>query len=382
MNEFDLAVIGGGPTAALCALESARSMRTLLLLRSCDFAAAAGAPRSVEAAPAALLALLEEFEVQPEEIGVDRLHRHREIAWDSSIPRVFKSDSTVHVERPLVDFALLRRAFHCTRLTVELAPHHAFACNGESWSGTNWRARYLIDATGRRALTATGFVRPPRPWVARCWSFAPAVDEPLAADFKMAALPEGYAYRLSSRRILTFGLVGPAYGFVRSWSAAQQLISESGASWILRGIPENPIHRVRAKIASLQWSSGDCHSDQLLRAGDAACARDALGSQGLGTSLSEALYAAAAFGSASGPDLLRMRQQEQRGAHIRSLTAGIDTCAWQGKRAWRRYREWLSGHHVSAERLVALRDGALQELVEAGSIARMSTNQNLNARED
>src|SRR5271166_2204781 len=269
MNEFDLAVIGGGPAAALCALEAARSKRTLLLLRSCDFAAAAGAPRSVEAVPAGLLGLLAKFGVQPDEIGVDRLHHHREIAWDSSIPRFVRSDGTAHVERPLLDFALLRRAFHFRHITVELAAHHPLVCNGESWSGPNWRARFLVDASGRRALTANRLVRPPRPWVARCWSFAPERDDPLAAAFKMAALPEGYAYRLSSRRVVTFGLIGPAYGFVRNWSAAQQVISKSGASWILSGIPKSPIYRLRPRIASLQWSSGDCHSDRLLRAGDA-----------------------------------------------------------------------------------------------------------------
>ncbi|HEV3113175.1 MAG TPA: hypothetical protein VGY99_22050 [Candidatus Binataceae bacterium] len=362
MNEFDLAVIGGGPAGALFALAAAPSMRTLVLLRSCDLAASAGAPRSVEAVPGALLALLAEFGVQPEEIGVDQLHHHREIAWDSSIPRFVRSDRAAHVERPLVDFALLRRALHSTRITVEMAAHHTVARDEESWRGRGWRARYLVDATGRRALTAAGVVRPPRPWVARLWCFPAAVENPLAAGFKMAALPQGYAYRLSSRRILSFGLVGPAYGFARNWSAARQLISECGASWIARGMPESPICSLRPRVASLQWSSGDCDNDRLLRVGDAACARDALGSQGLGTSLSEALYAVAAFRSASGPDLLRMRQQEQRDAHIRALTACIDTCAWAAAPVWRRYREWLSGHSPSAERLIALRDGSLQEL--------------------
>ena len=369
MNEFDLAVIGSGPAGALCALAAARSMRTLLLLRSCDLAASAGAPRSVEAVPGALLALLAEFGVQPEEIGVDQLHYHREIAWDSSIPRDVRSDRAAHVERPLVDFALLRRALHSTRITIEMAAHHTFTREEESWCGRGWRARYLIDATGRRALTAAGVMRLPRPWVARLWSFPPAVGSPLAAGFKMAALPQGYAYRLSSPRILSFGLVGPAYGLVTSWGAVRREISECGASWILRGMPESPICSLRPRVASLQWSSGDCDSDRLLRVGDAACARDALGSQGLGTSLSEALYALAALRSASGSDLLRMRQQEQRDAHIRALTACIDSCAWAWTPVWRRYREWLSGHRVSAERVIALRDGSLQELsAESGVV--------------
>src|SRR5271165_3823165 len=148
MNEFDLAVIGGGPAAALCALEAARRMRTLLLLRSCDFAAAVGAPRSVEAVPAGLLTLLAKFGVQPDEIGVDRLHHHRELAWDSSNPRFVRSDDAAHVERPLLDFALLRCAFRSTHITVELAAQHTLVCDGESWSGPNWRARFLVDATG------------------------------------------------------------------------------------------------------------------------------------------------------------------------------------------------------------------------------------------
>ena len=368
MNQFDLAVIGGGPAGALCALAAARSMRTLLLVRRRDFDASAGAPRSVEAVPGALLALLGEFGIQPEEIGVDQLHYHREIAWDSSIPRLVRSDRAVHVERPLVDFALLRRAFHSTGITVETAAHHTLARDEGGWSGPGWRARYLVDATGRRALTAAGVMRPLPPWVARLWCFPATVESPMAAGFKIAALPQGYAYRLSSRRILSFGLVGPAYGLIRDWSAASRLISECGASWILHGIPERPICRLRPRVASLQWSSGDSPGDRLARIGDAACARDALGSQGLVTSLSEALYAVASFCSASGPDLLRMRQQEQCDAHIRALTACIDTCAWAAEPVWRRYREWLSAHSAGAQRLIALRDGSLQELPEAAPL--------------
>src|SRR5437667_396048 len=85
--------------------ETARTASVILLARPCDVTPAPQ-PHAVESVPGPLLALLIEFGVHPGEVGTDRLHSTRMVAWESSKPSARPSPAAAHVERPLVEAAL------------------------------------------------------------------------------------------------------------------------------------------------------------------------------------------------------------------------------------------------------------------------------------
>ena len=64
----------------------------------------------------------------------------------------------------------------------------------------------VIDATGRRAVSATRTTGLAKPWIARVFSRHGVFDKADQA-FRLAALPAGYAYRLASPRLLAIGVV-------------------------------------------------------------------------------------------------------------------------------------------------------------------------------
>jgi flavin-dependent dehydrogenase len=111
-----------------------------------------------------------------------------------------------------------------------------------------------------------------------------------------------------------------------------------------------------AGAASVQWAEGSP-----LRIGDAALARDALASQGIAAGGSEALLAAATAAQHD-VDLVRVRQTEQRQAHLRSLLEAIDQSAYRDRPVWRDYRGFVAAHlgAAPAAARVALRDGRIE----------------------
>jgi FAD binding domain len=309
MRRFDAAIIGAGPVGLLAALQLARAGCDVVI--ATKRVPAAGDPRRVDAVPAAFLALLIEFGIQPRSVGADALHTYRVSSWESEAPVCQDSPNSVHLERPALDLALLGAL---RRVPVAFD----YRIDGEAIAGEGWCARRFIDATGRAATTAERRIRPPSPWVSR--SFWTGREGCAASrHFAIAALPDGYAYRLGAASIVMLGVAGRGAAVVGTPPQIMARLRLT-APWILDGLPNlAQMHSGHAGAASVQWAQG--HG---LRIGDAALARDALSSQGLATGAAEALLATAR-NSETERDLIDLRQCEQR---IRQRGRSIG-CSWR-----------------------------------------------------
>jgi hypothetical protein len=239
-----------------------------------------------------------------------------------------------YVMRPELDLALRRVVLRSPAVTIvpTLDPH------------ASRTAARVIDASGRTAVSAVRRVRPTEPFVARTITateqFARA-----ARAFQLAAMPDGYVYRLGAPALLTFGIVAPK----RFHSAAvARKLRQLGLGWILTGLPSlETMAAGRSGIASVQWSEGPHHP---IRVGDAALARDSLSSQGMANGLSDAVQA-----SENETGLWR-RHKEERQAHLASLMREIERC-WCGSSCnWVAYKTFLRGH-LDAMNAVSVRNG-------------------------
>jgi 2-polyprenyl-6-methoxyphenol hydroxylase-like FAD-dependent oxidoreductase len=356
MNEFDLAVLGGGPAGLFCGIAAPSTMRVLVLSDRRNLAHSAE-EKTLEAVPATVLALLTQYGIHPYDIGLSRLYVNREVAWDSAAPRFVPSVRMPLVERPRLEMALLTRLRGLKN--VEFRSTDRSAARDPTLAGL-YTAR-LVDATGRRAWTASKIERAPRRWVAHIWSFDGHTLNDAATGLKLASLENGYAYRLSSNSFTAVGLVGPGYRGVRSVHDVRSILSEAKAEWLLKGLNLASGRKNGSRVASLQWSIHGDAVRSVLSIGDAALARDALASQGLAASISDALYAIAATRDKFGADLLRARQVEQRTAHIRHLVDAIRRCSFRSSPTWSEYLEWLLQHPSKSARKLALMQGRIVE---------------------
>jgi hypothetical protein len=292
-----------------------------------------GPPR-VDSVPAPLLALLLEFGIHPAEIGVTELQDTRMASWESRDPVVLRTRAMAYVMRPELDLALRREVLRSPAVTIvpTLDPH------------ASRTAARVIDASGRTAVSAVRRVRPTEPFVARTIT-ATGQFSRAARAFQLAAMPDGYVYRLGAPALLTFGIVAPK----RFHSAAvARKLRQLGLGWILNGLPSlETMVAGRSGIASVQWSEGPHHP---IRVGDAALARDSLSSQGMANGLSDAVQA-----SENETGLWR-RHKEERQAHLASLMREIERC-WCGSSCnWLAYKTFLRGH-LDAMNAVSVRNG-------------------------
>ena len=251
------------------------------------------------------------------------------------IPSASAIAKTIHLERPALERALLDllRRTNVPILSEKQPRHMKGGIVGEGW-----RAHHVVDATGRAAVTARRRIRPSRPWVSRSfWASSTACQSD--ATFSIAALPEGYAYRLGAASIVTLGIVGRGTAVSGSPCAIDYRL-RTFAPWLLEGLPavERMMRGVTA-AASAQWTE----ENSGLRIGDAALARDALSSQGIATGTSEALLAAAVAGK-DDIELIQARQREQRQAHLTSLLQAIDRSRYSTLPTWRNYRKFVVSH--------------------------------------
>ena len=322
-------VLGAGPVGCMAALAAARTGPVIL------YAARNTQGQSrVDSVPAPLLALLLEFGVHPAEIGVTELQDTRIASWENRDPVVLRTRAMAHVMRPELDLALRREVLRSPAVTIvhTLDPH------------ASRTAARVIDASGRTAVSAVRRVRPTEPFVARTIT-AMGQFSRAARAFQLAAMPDGYVYRLGTPALLTFGIVAPK----RFHSAAvARKLRQLGLGWILTGLPSpETMAAGRSGIASVQWSEGPHHP---IRVGDAALARDSLSSQGMANGLSDALHA-----SENETDLWR-RHNEERQAHLTSLIREIEGC-WCGSSSnWMAYKTFLRGH-LDAMNAVSVRNG-------------------------
>jgi flavin-dependent dehydrogenase len=351
MRTFDVAIFGSGPVGLIAALQIARGGRTVVVVTKS--LPGPNDPRRVDATPATFLALLVELGVHPSLVGVDRLHAIRFSAWETQTPSSSDTPKFVHLERPALDLALLDLL---RRTNIPVVFEQRLLSVNRRVAGDGWRSQFVIDATGRTAVTATQRIHPPRPWVVRTfWTSRTACHADAA--FSIAALPDGYAYRLGAASIMTLGVVGRGAA-VSGSPVTVECRLRAIVPWLLEGLP--PLESMMpgaTGAASAQWTEAKSG----LRIGDAALARDALSSQGIATGASEALFAAA-IASEGDLEPLRARQREQRQAHLTSLLQAIARSQYSHLPAWRDYREFVAPH-IEPKSLwasAALRNGQIE----------------------
>jgi hypothetical protein len=322
-NSWDAVILGAGPVGLAAALFAARRGRTLVV--SCRRKLAADPPR-VDAVPAGFLALLLELGVHPAEIGVQDLHDTRLVAWNGADPEIVRGPATAHLERPALEQALIRIVARTPRIEVLVLPASARLPP----------TRLAIDATGRAAVSAHSRIAPSQPWIARTF-LLPGSVSPAARALRIAALPDGYVYRLGSGNLTVVGLVGVKAAVQGPRDCVERKLRRTGAGWLLAGLP--PLRSAaagRGGAASVQWSEG---GTTMLRVGDAELARDPLASQGLAASISDALHLLENTASESIPE----RRQDQRDRHLSALARMIARCRFHQSDAWKHYAGFVAG---------------------------------------
>src|SRR5262249_49408827 len=206
---------------------------------------AADDPPRVDAAPAALLGLLVELGIHPASIGATEVFTRRFAAWSSGAPTLIDGPATVHLERPALDVALLGVLRRLDDAAIEI----------RRWNPARdcMRTGAIIDASGRAAVTATRRIRPDRPWAARTFWLDRAACR-ATADFAIAALPSGYAYRLGGASQLIIGVVGRGPAVTGPAADVARRIRRR-ASWIMDGLPDHAdMAEGAAGAASVQWT--------------------------------------------------------------------------------------------------------------------------------
>jgi flavin-dependent dehydrogenase len=346
---FDATVLGAGPIGLIAALQCARSGRKVIIRtrRLPD----SGDPPRVDCVPTAFLALLVELGISPARVGADRLHDRRLVAWRSAEPELQAGPKTAHVERPALDLALLEAVRRQARIAIEVRAAQAH----RSRRSSSFDEALVIDASGRAAVSTEKRFGLPRPLVARTfWTARHRCHA--GPGFLIAALPDGYGYRLAGASIFCLGMVGRGAALAGPPCQIESHVA-AHAPCLLDGLPPLDVMAIGATgAASVQWGDGG----EEMRIGDAALARDALSSQGLATGASEAMYAAAIQNDRDRA-LLRLRQAEQRHAHLAMLAGVIESGRFADAPLWRCYRAFVRDamRSIREKSSAALKDGRI-----------------------
>jgi hypothetical protein len=314
-------VVGSGTTALAAALFATHHGSVDLFARIRP-----GRSRSVESIPAAALTLLVELGITPDELDVAALSRRRLVAWEGSEPRALEGPACAHIDTAALHHALVRRAAHHPAVTFRTELDKSTLRPG-------W-----VDATGRRAMSAHGHLRPPRTWTAAQVT-VPSTDP---GELRLAAAHDGYAYRLGSAHWTSIGWVGPDSPPLSGAELAAR-IECRGAAWLLDGveIPDGALTYRRAASAAVPKPSGAA-----VAVGDAALARDALASQGVSIGLSDACLIA---DPATTMQDMAHRRDEAVSRHFRHLAEMAATCRYADAPSWSEYFAWIG--RANRERL-------------------------------
>jgi 2-polyprenyl-6-methoxyphenol hydroxylase-like FAD-dependent oxidoreductase len=364
--DCQVGVLGSGPVGMVAALELSQHFQTALITN--HLPSTVDSPR-VESVPVALLNLLLRYGIHPRTIGVDRFYEVRRMAWHEKTSIERKGPVAAHIERPALDLAILNAVCRAKRVKI-ISGHQSGSL--EAVHDLRSQGLRLIDATGRRSVTASRRIRPARPWTVRTFLTSRQVSS-AGCEFRIAALPGGFVYRLGSASHIVLGIVGLGSMVSGSLEWLTQHLVEQAASWILEGLP--PLEEMTAgktALASVQWTSGNAD----IRIGDAALARDTLSAQGLACGMSEAFYAAA-LKDDKDQKLLSLRQSVERAAHLRSLARLIARCRFRDRVAWSDYEGFIARHLITKQPVstIALQAGNLNCL--SPSQAQDATDNNI-----
>lgn len=360
-RSFDVAVLGAGPAGLVAALRLAERGDVALVV---DRFPREDDPPRIDAVPASFVALLVELGIHPRTVGAEGVRDQRWVAWSARTPRIRRLAPTVHLERPRLECALLEHVVRHPRIALFLSRAWNRA-DGLFW-GDGWRAARLVDATGRAAVTADTILRAAHPWAARSLWRSVGRDG-RGPDFALTALPEGYAYRITTRRAVVVGFVGRGAAVEGAPGNLEERLRSLDAAWMIADLPPlASFHEGRASTASVQWaapSSRSIRGPRPLRIGDAALARDPLSSQGIATACSEALFVAS-VASDTDADLFERRQAEQRQIHLAALKRMVDASIFSRESIWRDYAEFITRHldAPTGAPPVALREGKIVQL--------------------
>jgi hypothetical protein len=315
------AILGAGP-AGLAAALGLTGCNVLIIAPTLP--GSANAPR-VDMVPAAFLAFLLELGVHPTQLGVSDLHDGRIMAWGSASPETVQCNAMAHVERPALELALLAAVERLSGVQIVSSTTLPSV-------GPNDR---LIDATGRRTVSATEIIGLQEPWVARVFSQQGQFDK-AAQMFRMAALPAGYLYRLATPRLLTIGVVLSRSTAGMPAQDLEEYVRAAGAAWLLAGVgPLTSVQPGKGGIASLQWTHGP---NAVRRVGDAALARDSLSAQGLSAGLSDAV---SLVREARDSEHWQCRRDERLQLHQRNLLQAMQSSRFRAEIPWQRYAHFL-----------------------------------------
>jgi 2-polyprenyl-6-methoxyphenol hydroxylase-like FAD-dependent oxidoreductase len=353
---FDIAILGGGPAGLVAALAAAKSARTLLVLNR---PVPHGAPLRIDAVPAQTLALLAELGIPPRALGVKGLHDRQGASWESGTPTWKRGAKTGHIERPRLERALLDAVRAHGRIRI-VADGTRPKFDGD-FCGRGWRAKHLIDATGRAAVTAQARVRF-RPASASRFFWIPRDATHATAEFRIAALPSGYAYRLGSAEHIGIGIVGRGALLKADPAGLDRLLNDDAWQWLCEDMPPlQAMNRGSSGVTSVQWAV----PGPAALIGDASIARDPLSSQGLAASLSDALYAVAAIMTGDA-DSLHARQTENLRAHLMYLQAVLMQCRYLDNAHWTAYERFIAANIAGRvdRPASALRHGRLEMMPE------------------
>jgi 2-polyprenyl-6-methoxyphenol hydroxylase-like FAD-dependent oxidoreductase len=325
-------ILGGGPVGLTTALIAARQGRVLVVLPR---QAHARTPLRIDCVPVSLLALFIELGLHPAELGVTAVHHHRLVAWESALPQVVRGAGTVHIVRPILERRLLERVRACRAITIITG----------AMLGALPAAGRLLDATGRRAITAEHRYLPANPAILRA-SIVRGVFSRAQQAFRLASLPTGYAYRLGTRDMLMLGLVQGREQWRLSAAPLAEKLSAAGTEWLLSGIPRSANDSSMGGVASVQWSSG---SGRAIRIGDAAVARDALASQGIANGISAGL---SLFEGLDAGKSYRRRRRTEIHSHLTTLLELVRSSAHSAHPFWENYAAFLVPATVAHPELV------------------------------
>ena len=321
---WETVVLGGGPVGLTTALIAARYGRVLVVLPR---PAPAVSIFRIDCVPVALLALFVELGLHPRELGASSVYDRRLVAWSGTTPEVVHGPGTVHLLRPVLERLLLERA------RTHRAISFAFNIPLDALPATN----RILDATGRRAITADHRYLPPNPAILRGVIVRGGFSRAQQA-FRLASLPTGYAYRLGAGNALMVGLVQGRDQWRKNAGTLGERLRAVGVEWLLAGMCCDTGKGSIGGIASVQWSSG---LGLAIRIGDASIARDALASQGIANGISAAL---SLFEGGDAGRSYCWQTRTEILSHLTTLRRLIRSCAHSAHPFWENYADFLACH--------------------------------------